>query len=361
MLPTSTRAAVYERGGGIAVRDVDLSPLTAGELLVRVTACGICPGEVMGWYNDRKAPFVLGHEPVAVIEACGEGAAPSTNGSTNHGNGVVPFAAGERVFVHHHAPCMTCRRCKRKDYVQCETWRSSRLRPGGMAQYAIVPAESVRADVLRIPDSLDDDLATMVEPLATVVKSIRRSGLRAGDRVLVIGLGVMGMLHVALARFRGAELIMGADRVHARLDAARDHGVHHAFDIESAPLHEQVMAATDGEGADVVIVGPGSVEAMRAAALCVAPGGKIVLFTPTQATEYWPLPVHDFYFKDISVIMSYSAGPNDTREALELLADGLPLRSLVTHRFGLDDIAQAYRLVAAGTDALKVIVYPGRV
>jgi len=68
MLPTSTRAAVYERGGGIAVRDIDLTPLAAGELLVRITACGICPGESMGWYNDRKAPFVLGHEPVAVID-----------------------------------------------------------------------------------------------------------------------------------------------------------------------------------------------------------------------------------------------------------------------------------------------------
>ncbi len=351
MQPTTTRAAVYERGGGIAVRDVELPALQPGELLVRITACGICPGEVMGWYNDRKAPFVLGHEPVAIVEACGEGAAPT---------GGQPFAPGERVFVHHHAPCMTCRRCKRKDYVQCETWRKTRLRPGGMAQYAIVSAENVRADVLRIPDSLDDDRATLVEPLATVVKSARRAHLRAGDRVLVIGLGIMGMLHVALARFRGAELIMSADRVRGRLERSREHGAHLAFDVDAAPLHEQVLAATDGEGADVVIVGPGSVEAMRAAAQCVAPGGTIVLFTPTQATEYWPLPVHDFYFKDVSVVTSYSAGPNDTREALTLLADGLPLAGLVTHRFGLDSIAEAYRLVADAGDALKVIVYPGR-
>jgi L-iditol 2-dehydrogenase len=121
-----------------------------------------------------------------------------------------------------------------------------------------------------------------------------------------------------------------------------------------------VLAATDGEGADVVIVGPGSVEAMRSAALCVAPGGTIVLFTPTQATDYWPLPVHDFYFKDISVVASYSAGPNDTREALTLITDGLPLANLITHRFGLDSIAEAYRLVADANGALKVIVYPGK-
>jgi len=353
MHPTSTRAAVYQRGGNIAVRDVELAPLAPGELLVRITACGICSSEVMGWYSDGKAPFVLGHEPAAVVEAVGADAAPANNGA-------VPFTPGERVFVHHHAPCMTCRRCKRKDYVQCETWRNTRLRPGGMAQFAIVPAESVRADVLRVPDSLDDELATMVEPLATVVKSVRRSSLRAGDRVLVIGLGIMGMMHVALARFRGAELIMGADRVAARLDRARELGAHVSFDVDRAPLREQVLAATDGEGADVVIVGPGSVDAMRTAAECVAPGGTIVLFTPTPATEYWPLPVHDLYFKDVSIVASYSAGPNDTREALTLLSDGLPLAGLVTHRFGLDSIAEAYRLVKAGNEALKVIVYPGR-
>jgi len=353
MIPTSTRAAVYERGGGIAVRDVDLAPPAAGELLVRVTACGICPGEVVAWYNDRKAPFVLGHEPVAVIEACGDGAVPASNGGK-------PFARGERVFVHHHAPCMSCRRCLRKDYVQCETWRRTKLRPGGMAQYAIVPAESVRADVLRIPESLGDDVATMVEPLATVVKSVRRSRLRAGDRVLVIGLGIMGMLHLALARFRGAELIMGADRVKSRLERAREHGAHLALDVGAAPLPEQVRQATGGEGADIAIVGPGSIEAMQTGAQCVAPGGTIVLFAPTQATEFWPIPVQDFYFKDVSVVASYSAGPNDTREALTLLADGLPLAGLVTHRFGLDSIAEAYRLVAAAEDALKVIVYPGK-
>ncbi|MBV8170906.1 MAG: zinc-binding dehydrogenase [Candidatus Eremiobacteraeota bacterium] len=359
MLPTTTKAAVYQRGGDVAVRDVALSPLRDGELLVRITACGICSSETLQWYADRKAPFVLGHEPVAVIEACGTGAAPLLNGVAG-ANGMLPFAPGERVFVHHHAPCMQCRRCRRRDYVQCETWRSSKLQPGAMAQFAIVPVESVRADVLRVPDSLDDDLATLIEPLATVVKSVRRSRLRAGDRVLVIGLGTMGMLHLALARFRGAEVLMGADRVASRLDAARTFGAHHAFDIESAPLHEQVAGATDGEGADIVIVCPGSIAAMQAAAQCVAPGGTVVLFTPAAATEYWPLPVHDLFFKDVSVVASYSAGPDDTREALTLLADGLPVRPLVTHRFGLDSIAQAYRLVAAGTDALKVIVYPGR-
>lgn len=353
MLPKTTRAAMYERGGTISVREVPLPELKDGELLVRVTACGVCPGETMRWYVDGKAPFGLGHEPVAVIEARGAGAAPARPWEK-------PFEAGERVFVHHHAPCMYCRRCRRGDYVQCETWRSTKLVPGGMAQFAVVPAENVHADVLRIPDAIDDETATLIEPLATVVKSLRRSGLRRGDTTLVIGLGVMGLLHVALARQRQAALIMGADRVSARLENAKVVGADFAFDTTSAPLADQVRHATGGEGTDIVIVGPGSKDALDAASQCVAPGGTILIFTALSPEERWPMPVHDLYFKDVRVVTSYSAGPDDTREALKLLSAGINVKPMFTHRFGLEAVAEAYRLVAEAQEALKVVVYPGK-
>jgi len=352
MLPKTTRAAVYEGGGTIAVVDVPLPDVAPGELLVRISACGICPGETVRWYVDGKAPFGLGHEPVAIIEACGAGAAPARPWGK-------PFSPGERVFVHHHAPCMRCRRCLRGDYVQCAAWRSAKLLPGGMAQFAIVPADNVSFDVLRIPEDVGDETATLVEPLATVIKSIRRSGMRRNDRVLVIGLGVMGLLHVAVARHQGAEFVLGADRIASRLERALQLGAHAALDVSSAPLPEQVFAATDGEGADIVIVGPGTREALDAAAASVAPGGTIVVFSPLAPGESWPLPVHEFFFKDVSVVASYSAGPSDTRAALKLLAGGLNVRPLVTHRFGLEAVAEAYRLVAEAQEALKVVVYPG--
>lgn len=351
MTPKTTRAAVYERGGSISVQDVALPELKDGELLVRITACGICPGETVRWYVDGKAPFGLGHEPVGVIEARGAGAAPARPWEK-------PFAPGERVFVHHHAPCMTCRHCMRGDYVQCQTWRATKIIPGGMAQLAVVPAENVRADVLRVPDSIDDETATLIEPLATVSKSLRRSGMRRGDTVLVIGLGVMGMLHVALARKRGASQVFGADRVSSRLARAENIGADRAFDVDRTALGEQVLQATGGAGANIVIVGPGSKEALDAAASSVAPGGAIVMFAPLSPGETWPLPVHDFYFKDISVIGSYSAGPNDTRESLKLLSTGFDVKPIFTHRFTLDAVAEAYALVAHAQEALKVVVYP---
>jgi L-iditol 2-dehydrogenase len=342
--PVVTTAACYGRDGSITVREVPIAGPQRGELLIRVEACGICPGEAKGWYVDGKAPFVLGHEPVGVIEACGEDAGP--------------FGVGERVFIHHHAPCLSCRRCRRGDHVQCDTWRAGRLHPGGMSRFAIVPAPIVSADVLPLPDIVDDDAGTFIEPLATVVKSIRRARVRRGDRVLVIGLGVMGLLHVMLAQAAGAEAVFGSDGVTSRREKVIELGARQSFEPDG--LAGRILGATDGEGADVVVVGPGSIAAMDAAAACVARGGTILLFTPLPPDARWPVPVHDFYFKDVAVVTSYSAGPEDTREALRLLEGGLPVKPLITHRFGLTDVSEAYRLVTAAGEALKVIVYPNR-
>lgn len=340
-----TLAAVYDADGSIALRNVELPTLRDGEALVRITACGICPGEVMDWYVARKAPFVLGHEPVGVVEAFGAGAP-------------VGIDVGARVFVHHHAPCMRCERCSRGDHVQCATWRATRLVPGGMSQRAIVQAQSVAVDMLALPPSVDDDLATFVEPLATVVKSLRRAGDVRGRSVLVIGLGVMGALHVMLARSLGAAVVIGVDGIPNRRGHAARAGADETFAPEDAK--DAVRAATGGDGADVVIVGPGSTGAMDAAAASVAPGGTIVLFTPLRPDERWGLPVHDLFFKDVRIVHSYSAGPDDTREALRLLENGLPARELITHRLPLTEVQAAYRLVRDAGEALKVIVYPQR-
>jgi L-iditol 2-dehydrogenase len=348
-LPNRTLAAVYEGNGKVVVRDVPLPPLRRGELLVRVRACGLCGSEALRWYADSKAPFVLGHEPVAEVVAAGVDAQPAS--------GDPPFRAGERVFIHHHAPCMSCRRCKRNDYVQCSTWRSTKLDPGALARYTIVPVESVRHDVLRLPDRLSDAHATLIEPLATVVKSVRRSGLQAGDRVLVIGLGAMGMLHGLLARSRGAGLVFGADRVFERVNRALTFGFDQAFDVGSAPLAEQVMARTEGEGAEVVFVTPGSAGALDAAPACVARGGTIVVFTPLAPGERWSIDVNDLFFRDVNIVMTYSSGPPDTREALDLLAGGLAVEPIFTHRFPLQEAAKAYEAMKNSNESLKVLVY----
>lgn len=341
--PVTARAFVFHGPGDLRLEDVPLPPPGHGELLLRIAACGLCAGEIMDWYLARRAPHPLGHEAVGVVVEAGPGS---------------PIGHGERVFVHNHAPCLACRACRRGDHVHCAAWRARRLIPGGLATFALAQAPAVAADTLRIPRNLSDEAATFIEPLACVVKSVRRARLREGDRVLVIGAGVMGLLHLMVLRALGtASLLIAADRVSSRLAAAAAHA-DVVVDASQHDLAEAVRRATDGDGADVAVVGPGSADALQGGFRALAPGGTLVVFTPAPPDESWPVSVHDLFFREITIVPTYSAGPDDTREALGLLVAGLPVTTLITHRLPLSDAALGYHLIRAAGPALKVVVFP---
>jgi L-iditol 2-dehydrogenase len=311
------------------------------DLLVRVTACGICSGDIMPWYIRRKAPLVLGHEPVGVV--------------TETGRSVRDFHPGDRVFVHHHAPCFICSPCQRGEYVQCATWRASHIMPGGMAEYFLVGATNQR-DTLKLPDSMDDLDAVLVEPAACVVKSLRRSGLKAGESVLIIGLGIMGMMHVKLARHLGAGTVIGADLFEQRAKRATQLGADHGIVVAGEDLTEQVRAITGGSMADVVIVGPGTSRALAAGIAAAGKAATVVQFTATPPEDEILLRPHDLYFNETRLVPSYSCGPDDTRRALELVRRGvLNAHELITHRFPFGQISEAYEQ-AQKPDSLKVVV-----
>jgi L-iditol 2-dehydrogenase len=313
------------------------------EVLVRTAACGICSGDVVPWYIRKKAPLVFGHEPVGeIVEA---------------GSSVTEFRPGDRVFVHHHAPCWSCSACARGEFVQCQTWRTSRIHPGGMAEYFRVPATNL-ADTLRLPQTMDYADGALIEPLACVVKSLRRSGLVEDARVLVIGLGVMGQMHVLLARHLGARQVLGVDLVPARCERARQLGadaVIEAQDDEDWP--PRLLDLTGGEGAEIVIVGPATVAALEQGLRCVARGGTVIQFMATEPGTTLALPTSELYFREVRLVPSYSCGPTDTRAALELIERGvIRAEHVVTHRFPLEQVAQAYRTAAQDRSAIKTLV-----
>ncbi|HSU90420.1 MAG TPA: alcohol dehydrogenase catalytic domain-containing protein, partial [Sporolactobacillaceae bacterium] len=186
--------------GDIRVEESARPEIGPTDILVRASACGICSGDIMPWYIKRKAPLVLGHEPVGTVEQTGAD--------------VRGFKRGDRVFVHHHAPCFQCAACRRGEYVQCPTWRATNINPGGMSEFFLVSATN-QLDTLRLPDSVADADGVLIEPAACVVKSLKRSGLKPGETILIIGLGIMGMMHVKLARNIGAGTIIGADLFHS--------------------------------------------------------------------------------------------------------------------------------------------------
>jgi L-iditol 2-dehydrogenase len=331
----------------VRIEEQPVPVIGPGEALVRARACGICSGDVVPWYIRKKAPLVFGHEPVGEIVRLG----PDVSG----------FQPGDRVFVHHHAPCFKCRACARGEFVQCPTWKQSHLDPGGMAEFIRVPAINLAGDTLRLPDTVSDADGSLVEPLACVVKSLDRAGAIDGASVLIIGMGVMGLLHVLLARHLGARQILAADLVASRCARARELGADVAIDASTSDLLTEVRAHTDGEGAEVVIVGPATVPAIEQGLACAARGGTVVQFMGTEPGETLPLSTFDFYFKELRLVPSYSCGPVETRRALDLIAAGVVgARHVVTHRFPLAQAAEAYRTAALDRSAIKTLVtFPG--
>ncbi|HEX3670181.1 MAG TPA: alcohol dehydrogenase catalytic domain-containing protein [Candidatus Cybelea sp.] len=333
MTERTMRAGVLYDVDDIRIEQRAVPQLNEGEILVRTMASGICSGDVMPWYIRRKAPLVLGHEPAGVVAQT---------------RGDVPFAVGDRVFVHHHAPCFECRACGRGEYVQCATWRATKIDPGGVAEYFRVAAENLR-DTLVLPAAVPFADASLVEPLACVVKSLRRSGVRAGDRLYVIGLGVMGLLHVLAARALGAD-VFGSDFIAARRSVAEKNGA-----VAFAP--EEVKAALP-DGADVVICGPGSPAAMEAAVAAAAPAGTVVMFTPFPPDVAVTIDSQRMYFGDLRVVASYSCGPEDTRAALDLIANGAVTASKVgAELVPLDEVPRAYSQLAQSLIIKPIVVF----
>lgn len=330
------RAAVMYDVDDIRIEERPLPRLQSGDVLIRTEASGVCSGDLMPWYVRRKAPFVFGHEISGTVAAVEDDA---------------PLRLGERVFVHHHAPCLACAACARGDHVQCATWKATSLEPGGMSEYVRIPKANL-ADTLVLPDGVSFVDASLVEPLACVCKSLRRGHAAADQSIYVIGLGVMGLMHVAVAHARGMRAF-GSDFLPQRRERARALGASDAFAPGEAA--EKLRALT-GEGPDLVICGPGSQAALQHAVESVRPGGTVVMFTPLETSERFVFDQSAAYFRDLRLIASYSCGPDDTREALDLIeARVVTADALGARLFGLDEVASAYEAMRKA-QVIKAIV-----
>lgn len=363
-VPDVMRAAVMYDPDDIRIEERPVPALEAGDLLVRTGASGICSGDFMPWYVRRKAPFVFGHEPAGTVVAIGGDARDRMS---------ALFEVGERVFAHHHAPCFECTFCRARDFVQCATWRATSLQPGGMAEYFRVPRRNVN-DTLRLPRSMSFVDGSLVEPLACVVKSLRRafptawweSGTflaaprfrpeaLAERSVYIVGLGVMGLMHVALAVHLGAR-VLGSDFGAQRRERASALGAERV--VGPAEAEETVRAATEGRGPDVVICGPGSAAALQHAIRTVAPGGTVVMFAPMEPGETFAFDQNAAYFRDLRLVASYSCGPDDTPEALRFISAGI----VTAERLGalvadFPAVASAYERMRAAEVVKSIITF----
>ena len=336
-------AVEYHSNEDIRIVELPIPAIGPGELLVQLRACGICASDVMEWYMKPRAPLYPGHEPVGIVVAVGDG--------------VQQFVPGQRVFIHHHVPCMVCHFCRRGSYSQCSTFRSTRLYPGGLAEYIRVPAPNVQLDVLTLPEDLSFEAATLIEPLACCIRGIDRTMIRPGDSVLVLGAGSNGLLLAQLAQQRGASRVIIVDPIPYRRQYALNSGIDYALDATDGRPQEGIYAVNDGRKPDIVIVTPSSISAMQQGIELVGAGGTVLLFAPPPPAEVLPITPNTLFFQEITLRTSYSAGPYETRLALELLKNGrIRAETVITHRFPLKHAVQAFQLVARPGDALKVVM-----
>ena len=340
------RVAMYYNNQDVRLEELPKPQLGPGELLVKVQASGICGSDVMEWYRIKKAPVVLGHEITGEIAEIG--------------NGVDRYHLGERVFVSHHVPCNTCRYCLSGLHTVCETLHTTNYDPGGFAEYLRVPPLNVDRGIFLLPDEISFEDGTFIEPLACVIRGQRLARLLPGQTVLVLGSGISGLLHIAMAKASGAGRIIATDISDYRLDAAQRLGADGAIHAEE-DVPARLRQTNEDRPADLVIVCTGALPAFHQALQSVDRGGTVLFFAPTEPGVDLPVPVNDFWRNGITLMPSYGAGPFDIGVAIDLLRSRrVPVQEMITHRLGLAETGKGFQLVAEGGESIKVIIEPQR-
>ena len=341
------QVAMYYSNRDIRIENMPVPRIGPGELLIRVEASGICGSDVMEWYRIHKVPLVLGHEIAGVIEHVGEG--------------VEHYRVGDRVSVAHHVPCNTCHYCMSGRHTVCDTLRGTNFDPGGFAQYLRLPSINVDRGVYTLPDEVSFEEGTFTEPLACVLRAQRRMQIEPGQSVLIIGCGISGLLHLELARARGAGRLMVTDLSQYRLDMAKQFGAECTIHAE-ADVPSQVREGNDGRLADRVIVCTGAEKAIYQALDSIDRGGIVLFFAPTDPGVTIPINIGNLFFKnDVTLATSYAGSPMDYASALKLIRAGrVRVSDMITHRLGLVETQLGFQLVARAQDSMKVIIEPQR-
>jgi L-iditol 2-dehydrogenase len=340
------RVAMYYNNRDVRLEEVPTPQIGPGELLVKVVASGVCGSDVMEWYRIKKAPRVLGHEIAGEIVEIGKG--------------VDQYKMGDRVFVSHHVPCNTCQYCLNGFHTLCDTLRRTNFDPGGFAEYLRVPRINVDQGVFVLPDEISFEDGVFIEPLACVLRGQRIARLRPGQSVFVIGSGISGVLHIALARASGARWIIASDVDEYRLKAAKKFGADETILAKDVnPL--EIREINQGRLADLVIVCAGAISAYIQALQSVDRGGTVLCFAPLEPGLNFVFPFFDFWNDGISLLSTYGGSPFDITTAIDLIrAQRLPLREMITHRLPLKETGLGFQLVAEAKDSIKVIIEPHR-
>ena len=341
------KAAVLTAPNSISLASMS-DPLTAnGDVVIRVRAATICGTDIRIFRGHKttgvRYPSVLGHEFSGEIVDTG---------------GHPALSVGDRVGVCPAISCGHCFRCKHGMENLCAEGANVGYEiDGAFAELIRIPAAAVRAgNVRQLPAYMTYDEAAVVEPFACVVNGQNRVGVSSADSVVIVGAGPIGQLHVRLARLRGATRIIVSDPNVRRHEAALAGGADVVIDPTAEDLVARVREETDGRGADVVICAIGVPALARQVTDLAAHGGRISLFAGFSKGVTAEMDVNAIHYNELTVTGAFGLARRDFDLAFDLVASGrFDVKSLVTHRFPLEDAVEAFAAAESG-DAIKVAI-----
>ena len=354
VVPKTMRAAVYRGVNDVRVETVPVPEIGAGEVLVRIDTCGICGTDLKKIHTgSHSAPRIFGHEMAGTVAAVGEG--------------VTEFAVGDRVMAFHHIPCGHCYYCRKKTFAQCEVYKrvgcTAGFEPagGGFAEYIRVMDWIVERGLVRLPDDVPFEQASFIEPVNTCLKAIENLNLAADETVLVIGQGPIGILLAALAKRSGAN-VLSSDLYPQRHAVAAKFGLDKPIHAAEEDVVARVKAASEGRGADAVVLAVGGNALIKTAMDAARPGGRVLLFAQTQHGEVVIDPAA-VCMEEKALVGSYSSSVAIQDEGVQLVFDGyrngFDLTQLISHRFSLEDAAEAIALASnPQADSMKIVLQP---
>jgi L-iditol 2-dehydrogenase len=327
----------------VVLENVPIPSVTDGEVLVRMKACGICGTDLEKISGELDPNGILGHEPSGIVEAIGDN--------------VRDVQLGDRVVVHHHVPCYSCKTCIGGDYTMCVEFKQANIDPCGVAEFFRVPGFNVsRGALIKIPDKVDFEEGAMIEPAACCIRAIRKASIRPTDSVVILGLGPTGLTQVQLVRRITHGNIIGIDIIENRLKAGLTFGLDEAINPTSQDAAASIRRTTGG-GADVAVVSTGNPNAFSSAISIVRKGGRILLFGAPGRGSSINLDLSTIFSNQIQILTSYSCLESEMQEAIQLvLSKRLSLKELITNRFALQEAVQAFKSARTSQASLKTII-----
>ncbi len=350
MSEKTMQAAVLNRPLDIEVKQVPIPVPKADEVLLKVHCIGICGSDVHYYEHGRigryvvEAPIILGHELSGVI--------------VEVGSDVSHVAVGDRVAVEPGVTCGRCDYCKSGRYNLCPDVVFMATPPvdGAWAEYV-----TIRSDfVFKLPEAMSFEEGALIEPFSVGIHAMNRGRVTPADRVLVTGLGPIGLLAVQAAKMYGVSEIYATDVVPFRRELALKMGVTAVFDPSSEDVKQKLAEATAGHGADVLVETSGNGRAISDAITTVRRGGRVVL-VGMPAKDDLPVNINHLIDSELDVFGLFRYA-NTYPAAVQALAGGkLDVEQVITHRFALEDIKEAVEMARTQKDtSIKIMIYPDK-